>query len=241
MIERKFGRLEPNDRARESKYPASILLGSSSAKTVEKTLPIPFFGRKAYDQGSTNACVGYAASWEMSHYNSVPSGKIFDAKWLYHAAQDCDGDPSNNEHQDVGTYVFAAHIALSNLGHKLVNEDTPRLEAGIESFYWARTTDQIRTAIALSRPVNFGILWPESFNIPEKYNGEWWVGRDKNLGRIAGGHSILCIGSSDKRQAFRLINSWGNTYPLVWLPYSTFITLMNQGGEACVSVDRTGQ
>lgn len=46
--------------------------------------------------------------------------------------------------------------------------------------------------------------------------------REKNLG----GHAVLCTGYDDKRQAFRIKNSWGTGWKdkgYFWMPYS-FIT-----------------
>jgi len=70
-------------------------------------------------------------------------------------------------------------------------------------------------------------------------NSDWWI-REKQRPQdvVLGGHAVCLYGASDKRQAFRLKNSWGRSFPLVWLPYSRMEMLLRDQGEAVVAVDR---
>lgn len=232
-----FGRLIPKDRSYEAKYPVGKLLGASGAvKSVERTLIIPFGLRSFYDQKSYNACTGFAASWMMSIYNCIPQQK-YDALWLYHAGQENDNDPVTDPEADNGGYVWATFWALQHLGHKKLREANPDIRDGITAYYWAKSTDDVRAAIAIGRPVVIGVNWYEEFMAPLVYKGEYWIGKRPNLGKSLGGHAICIYGSSDKRQAHRLINSWGLSYPQVWLPYATFDRLMGEDGEAVIAID----
>ena len=68
---------------------------------------------------------------------------------------------------------------------------------------------------------------------------EWFIGRDRdNLGRMRGGHAVCLYGASDRRQAVKIVNSWGMAYPLVWLGYETLQRLLNEYGEATIVTDR---
>jgi hypothetical protein len=233
-----LGRLIPKDRSYEDKYPSNKLFGVLGAviKTVERNLIIPYALRTFYNQGGYNACVGFSTSWMMSIYNCIPQQK-YDALWLYHQAQLLDGDPETSPENDVGTYVWAAMYALQKLGHKKLKENNPDARDGIMSYYWATKTDDVRTAIALGRPVVIGINWYNEFMTPQLIRGEYWIGKSQ-MSSSLGGHAICVCGASDKRQAFKLINSWGLTYPQVWLPYIVFDKLMGEYGEACIAVDR---
>jgi hypothetical protein len=68
---------------------------------------------------------------------------------------------------------------------------------------------------------------------------EHWIGRpgwDKTA--LRGGHGPCLYGASDRRQAFRLKNSWGRSYPLVWLTYDAMGALLGRDGEAVLVTDR---
>jgi hypothetical protein len=232
-----FGRLIPKDRSYETKYPFGKLMGvSGTVKSVERTLTIPLGLRSFYDQKDNNACTGFSASWMMSIYNCVPQQK-YDALWLYHAGQINDGDPYTDPASDNGGYVWAVFWALQHLGHKKMREANPDIRDGIISYYWARSADDVRAAIAIGRPVVIGVNWYEEFMSPQYIRGEYWIGKHPDLRKSLGGHAICIYGASDKRQAFRLINTWGLVYPQVWLPYKIFDRLMSEDGEAVAAID----
>lgn len=253
MIEHKLGRLIPSDWSHVDKYPFQRL-GLADTQSVEKTLRVPPL-IKYYDQGDTNACVGYSSSWMMSIYNSYLSkkervqdknGKLisikYDALWLYRRACTIDGDPYNDPPNDLGAYIVSAMQVLWTEGHVRVldsgKKDVVDQDDGINSFYWCVTVDQIRTAISLDRPIVFGINWYEDFGGPERIGNDWWIGRqENNLGVSRGGHAICCYAASDKREAFKLRNSWGTIYPSAWIPYSLVEKLIQQQGEFCVAID----
>ena len=80
------------------------------------------------------------------------------------------------------------------------------------------------TVPAMPVPVTIGVSWYTNFDNPEKDNrGRWWIGRDKNLGSIRGGHCV-CLEPGDPSTpgaSEQDINSWHGFY--------------NQGAEgACV-------
>ena len=231
----KFGRLVPKDRNYEDVYSFTKAVAIPQSQPVERVLPLPGL-RSFYDQKTEGSCVGFATSWMMSIYNAYPQQK-YDARWLYRMAQQYDKDPNTVIGTDSGTYVWAAFWALQHYGHKKLTERHPDLNDGILSYYWGRNADNLRTAIALGRPVVLGIPWYESFSKPENINGEWWIGRYRNLGRMVGGHAICNYGASDKRQAGKLVQTWGYAYPPVWISYDVINRLMNENGEMVMAVD----
>jgi hypothetical protein len=98
--------------------------------------------------------------------------------------------------------------------------------------------DEIRTAIASGNPVTLGINWYVEMDDPVKVGSDWWIAKDKKLTTIRGGHAICCYGASDRRQAFKLVNSWGLAFPTVWIPYEVVQRLINEEGEGCLISDR---
>ncbi len=229
-----LGRIPPTDQTHELKYPLQMQWTSES---VERVLKLPYAYRPKMDQGTEGACVGYAASWAMSILNR----RYYDAFWLYKEAQKIDEWPG--EDYD-GTSVRAGMDVLRTVGHKLLHKHShghhPEVDYGILRNEWARSVDQIRTCIAGGTPVVLGVDWMENFDNPILKGREYWIG-EGDLGQVRGGHAICACGASDRRQAVKLVNSWGRDYPLVWVPYDTLQRLldgMSYPGEATVFTDR---
>ena len=50
-------------------------------------------------------------------------------------------------------------------------------------------------------------------------------------------YRLVCfMDASDKRQAFRTLNTWGPFYPPTWFPYAPVERLLAEQGEAVVLV-----
>jgi len=229
--------LSEGDTEHLDKYPIRQLLPTTVAK-VERNLSLPHHYRSKYDQGSEGACVGFSSSWMMSILNR----RFYDARWLYLEAQKVDDWPGENY---SGTSVRAGMEVLRSVGHKFLHnhdhEHAPLIEDGIHEYRWATTVDEVRTCIAAGVPVTLGVDWMSNFDAPvRKSNGSYWIG-EGDLGHVRGGHAICCYGASDRRQAVRLVNSWGKAYPLVYLPYTTLQRLLDgteYTGEAAIITDR---
>lgn len=209
----------------------------TSPAPVERflTLPNPEEYRPFYDQGTEGACVGFSCSWMMSILNR----RRYDATKLYREAQDCD------EYHDTppsdGTSVKAALDILRARGHWRYYAGLMRalnLRDGIAAYRWALTVDELRAAISQGTPFVLGINWYEAFDSPVFVKGGWSIGHQVNWGYVRGGHAICGYGASDKRQAFRLINTWGFDFPPVWIPYTAVQRLLNEDGEAAAVTDR---
>lgn len=212
------------------------LLQPATVAVVERflDLPNPDKYRPFYDQKAEGSCVGFSSSWMLSILNR----KRYDARKLYLEAQLT--DEYNDTPPAEGTSVKAAMDVLVARGawpwfaglQRLL-----RLSEGIAAVRWATTADELRTAISVGTPFVLGINWYAAFDSPVYKNG-WWIGQGADLGAIRGGHAICGYGASDKRQAFRLVNTWGLDYPPVWVPYPVVQRLINEEGEAAVVTDR---
>jgi hypothetical protein len=230
----KLGRIPPPDLKHEEKYPLRAIM-PRMVDRVERVLSMPSAYRPKYDQGEEGACTGFSASIQ----SSIRNHRYYDAFWLYNEAKKIDDWPGEDYE---GSSVRAALEVLLNVGHRRVFRGRsldPNPTEGIHAFRWAKTVDEVRTAISEGEPVVLGIDWPYDYYDPILIGREWWL--PPIDGRIAGGHAICCNGASDRRQAVKLVNSWGSSYPLVWLPYDDLQRLIDgleYPGEAAVVTDR---
>lgn len=257
MTPRPLGRVRgpETDRAVEL-YPFT----AAAPAHVERVLHLPSW-LDSHDQGREGSCVGHAVSLERAIVNTAelrvisPRGyRRYDPIVLWRAAKAIDEYPQTKPGDELGTSVRAAYevartIGLSRVrGMRLVNgtplpigEHKPDPIEGVQEYRWARTVDEIRAAIADELPVAIGVDWFTAFDTPTvKGNRERWLPEPPSLGRMRGGHSVALVGASDRRAAFRLVNSWGHTYPPVWMPYRTMEYLLGRRGEAALVTDRPG-
>lgn len=261
----RLGRFIPDDDDHVLKYPYSAVLDTTVA-TVEKVLVLPFW-HWLHDQGQEGSCVGHGSAMERAITNLIqnkllarlpPFTRRYDPLFIWNWAKAHDEWSETNPGDDNGTSVRAGYDCLRVVGPRRIktkgiaivngrpvvsdNCNTPDLSEGVEVTRWARTVDEMRTAISAGNPVVIGVNWYSNFDSPVGQSDvrkgvDYWIGQG-SLGRVRGGHCVCLYGASDKRQAFRLKNSWGRDYPLVWLPYGVMETLLGQDGEATLQSDR---
>lgn len=248
---RPLGRRIPTDFKHLDKHPTIL----SPVLNVERTLVLPSW-HWTHDQGKEGSCIGHGSVMERAITNTAQNVLLrylyptrrYDPISLWNQAKVIDEWPDTNPGDDNGTSVRAAYDVLRILGARKVksmrlsnNVPVPRgLEAwnlanGVVSNEWAAGVDQMRAAIASKTPVTIGVNWYEGFDTPQLVGNDWTVTK---YGKIRGGHCVCVYGASDKRQAFKFKNSWGKSYPLAWIPYGVMQRLLNEQGEACISVDR---
>ena len=234
-----LGRLVPPDFEHAQKYAYRGILAATVTQSVERTLALPRY-RDKYLQGTSNACVGFSNSWMMSILNR----RYYDAMWLWQRAKQIDGWSGNDGPNDNnGTYLRSGLDVLRVEGHRHLFRGVtrePDMNEGIKANRWAADVDEIRTAIADGTPVVLGINWYGTFSTPSQHAGRNWIGRGAPStwgSRPRLGHAICAYGASDRYQAFKLVNTWGN-WPLVYMPYETVEQLLSEDGEAAVVTDR---
>lgn len=243
-----LGRLEPTDWKHVEKYPFSAVIEEPHSPitiptgSFDRALSLPVYWRE-WDQGREGACVGFGTSMMMALTNRkqdpLHRQYRYNPMWLYREAQKVDEWPGENY---SGTSVRAACDVLRNIGHVRVlrGKDQPvSLSEGIDTNRWATGIDEIRAAIYSGLAVSIGINWYRDFDTPHTRNGELFIGQDNWLQTgIRGGHCVCIYRMSDRRNAFRILNSWGASYPPVWFPYDVIKALLMQDGEAAVITDR---
>lgn len=237
---RGMGRKIPKDFAHVTRNRVRTLFDDTVA-TVEKTLDVPLQYVPWYDQGAVGACTGFSGSWMMSILNR----RKYVAMKLYGRAQEIDEFPETPPEE--GSSVYAMTQVLLTEGHWRFFRGIEKLigfNEGIAAVRWATTVDELRTIVAKGVPFVLGINWYEEFFSPQYVRttkgineGEWWIGKNP-WGSVAGGHAICGFAASDRRQAFRLVNTWGHDYPRPWISYDSVQRLIDEQGEAAVVTDR---
>lgn len=257
-----LGRVVPPDFEHVDKYPLRAL-SVATPSSVERVLKLPGW-HKTHDQVQQGSCVGHGSAMERAIENTaqnflaklVKPSRRYDPISLWDAAKLVDGDPDTNPGDNNGTFVRSAYDVLRDQGARRVHAmkvegDRPvpvglrdwDLTEGVEANRWATTVDEIRLAIDAGQAVTIGVNWYAGFDTPVaapaaasafRFN-EWVISA---TGPIRGGHCVCLYGASDRRQAFKLKNSWGPDYPLVWISYRDVERLLNEDGEAAIVTDR---
>lgn len=223
--------------------------GSERLLNVQRTADY----RRHYDQGRDGACVGFSQSWDQSILNRTR----YDALWLYRTAQAI--DEWDDTPPEEGTSLRAGFDVLRQIGHRQFWGGRARNESlhhGISANRWTTNVDEVRATIWAGVPANLGIWWYRQFSNPAQLprlddagrpvvafgieRFDWWIGRlNVQWGPRDGGHAISIVGFDDRREAFALRNTWGDSYPfLVWLPYASYERLMDEDGETGIVTDR---
>lgn len=256
MSQRPLGRMrdEETDRAEEL-FPFT----APTPERVERILTVPGW-RGSHDQGREGSCVGHAVAIERAITNraelvaaGVRRTVRYDPIAIWRAAKSIDEWSFTKPEDENGTSVRAAYEIARTRGLVPVRSmrvvagkpiavltgsgPDPDPAAGVLEYRWARTVDALRAAIAGGTPVAIGVDWHTGFDTPTTKGREAWLPLIANAGRSRGGHSVTLYGASDRREAFRLVNSWGRGYPLVWLPYATMEYLLGRRGEAALVTD----
>jgi hypothetical protein len=206
---------DPRDRH----YPMRRALEPKVAKEVTSKV---WDTDTVLDQGSTPQCVAY--SWTgfllaapREHSLKVLGGPSF-PQALYFAAQKNDEFPG--EDYD-GSSVRGGAKALG-------------LMSKIGEYIWATTADEARDFILTRGPIVLGTDWHVEMYHPDPQ------GYLKPEGAIDGGHAYLAIGFSRRRDAFRIMNSWGISWGergRAWLKRADLQQLLERDGEACSALE----
>jgi hypothetical protein len=237
-----FGRLEPTEEHTElhsTLYSWNQYLPLITA-SVERELPYDPLFVTWFNQGNKNACVGASTAQYMAVMNSL-QGTIFHYDWWKHYCKACEIDGNNETScaRDIGTFIWAGMDVLRKFGAYLFSADW-KVEHGISNYYWCQNADDMRTAISIGRPLQFGLPWFREWMTPIIKNGERWLPPRNQWKTLGGGHAIASFQVSDMRQGLKLTNTWGDNYAPVWVSYDDINYLLKErGGECAVGVDIT--
>jgi hypothetical protein len=172
--------------------------------------------RGHYDQGDTSQCVAY--SWVRWLTTSPVVNRPLPFQELYDQCQRIDEWPG--EDYD-GTSVRAGAKVLKQRG--LVSE-----------YRWAFDVETVIDHVLAKGPVVLGTDWTHGMMWPDK------TGFIKPIGQVIGGHAYTVIGATRRKQAARIINSWGRDWGengRAWIAFEDLDKLVKAQGEACVAME----
>lgn len=179
-------------------------------------------GKPILNQGEFPHCVAYAwKQWLTA--SPIRQGHQVDTVEVYNQAQLIDEWPG--EDYD-GTSVRAGAKILQQRGF-------------ISNYLWAASMEEIKQWILTKGPVVIGSNWYSSMSQPlwSDYDGleGYWI---KPEGNLDGGHAWTIVGFSLNRHAFRMLNSWGDSWGQhgkAWIAEEHVAQLLLEQGEACTS------
>lgn len=225
FADRPLGYRPSPDKKHYDKFPARL----ADVNPLEEDRP--FFRNwkigVRYDQGVEGACAGMATAAWASSFDAIDDGKSrqFDAFWAYKEAQKIDEWPGEDYN---GTSIRAVLEIGRTVGYPI--KDEPQSRVLVKEYRWAMDPNDVLDWIAHRGPAIFGMNWYETYDAPvsHPFNGgktrkQFFIG-EGDLGNIRGGHAIIANGYYRNRYGnewIRFQNSWGFSYPLVWLPRAT--------------------
>lgn len=179
------------------------------------------------DQGSDGACVGFAVSHELAARPSVVAvTNKFAKEKVYWEAQKIDEWAGGAYPGAVPFYEGTSVLAGVKVAHKL---------GAMDSYRWSFNMDDLLLGLSYAGPAVLGLNWYSGMFEPDDR------GFIHRTGQVEGGHAILAIGHSIKKQAVRLHNSWGKSWGdggRAWISYTDLRRLLAEAGEACFFVGR---
>ena len=159
------------------------------------------------------------------------AGRRYNPLDVWNEAKKIDEWPDTNPGDDNGTSVRAGYDVCRDKG--LVRVTAMRMgpdgvpvpyrprprsrDEGVQRNRWARSSDEIRTAVAGGLPVAIGVNWYSNFDRPVAKPSpdggfDHWIG-EGDLGKVRGGHSVCIYGASDARQAIQAEEQLGPRLP----------------------------
>jgi hypothetical protein len=211
---------------RSLRYAVGVL-PKTAFRSVDWTRRAPIF-----DQGSVGSCTGNAAaglvgtdclartgltSVEVSG-NVLPVNEAL-AVHLYGLATQLDEWPGAYPPDDTGSSGLGAAKALVQLGLAT-------------SYQHAFSIDALKSALQ-SGPVMVGTVWLESM-FDAGSNGVLTVDRGS---RVVGGHEYVISAYDASHRAYRIDNSWGESWGVrgsAWITQADLAWLLSQDGDVTV-------
>lgn len=170
---------------------------------------------------------GGCVSWTLSYDLDAPPKRVLgqdDASALerYFRIQDRD-EWAGSERPGAVPQMSGSSMRAG--GDQLIAEGHYSRYDWADPYDPVKALRQVQLTLAWRGPVPLGTNWYEGMNWPDP------DGFIHPTGRYLGGHSILMVGISLRRQAVRLKQSWG-PMPLLHLSFHDLTRLLDEEGEA---------
>ncbi len=190
------------------------------------------------DQGGQGSCVGWAVGYAARSYYArsreggpVDAAGVVSPAYIYNSIRDPRGDcDAGSSISDALKLLQRGAVSLADYPYSERSCDRPPAAvasratrfriSGYGRFRDHRRLDDVKAELAKGNPVIFGARYSASFH---KLRGEA-VYRGGGA-EDDGGHATTLVGYDDRRQAFKLINSWGTGWGqggFGWIDYGTW-------------------
>lgn len=207
-----------------------------------------------YNQGATNACVGFASVGGLGEYYARKRGwnQRFSPRYLWNIGRHMEGTLNQN----VGMMLTDGQKILDNYGmlpeqafpfpvldpqqdpdtfQKLLTErPNSKLIAEAKKYRFSqgwKTVDSVsamRTSLAKGKPVVFGIA---VFSNISETGPDGLIPMPGPNDQFMGGHAVVAVGYDNTRRVIILRNSWGSGWGengYGYLPYDFFRGVVDQ-------------
>jgi hypothetical protein len=205
-------------------------------------------------QGRQNSCVGWAVAYALKTYQerleggydvvrdgAIDQTRVFSPAFIYNQInQGRDGgsmfrDALNLVHeQGVASWADMPYDPSDYLRRPSADARARATRFRID--HWrqinGQDTVEVKSHVNAGYPVLIGASIDEGFE-SMRASAIW----NSSGGRVLGGHAMVVVGYDDGRQAFKLLNSWGQDWGdrgYGWLSYTHFGRVVN---EAYVAKD----
>ncbi len=179
------------------------------------------------DQGQQSSCTAWATGYAMRSYyegrrrnwNFSSPRQIISPAYIYNRLHDfrgsCDTGTSISDALDLlksdGAPTLAAYPYLENDCARPPNSDLARGVSEFRISGWSavdnKKLDDAKGQLARGNPVVFGMEVSDQF---ENLTGPSIY--DDTASPRTGGHAMVLVGYSERRQAFKVMNSWGTQW-----------------------------
>jgi C1A family cysteine protease len=197
----------------------------------------PWCGPKK-DQLQMGACTAFTGTGNLEYLASRFRNEhlVLSPIMLYYLSRGLDGTLAEGDCGSTGRSICRA---MNKFGVCLESEDsydasklsvaptTEQLADALSyrpgSYHSLGTVSDIRSCLASGYPSMLGFVVYQSFESEETANSGIMRVPDKTKEAMLGGHEVLAIGYSDVRQAFKIRNSWGESWGdkgNFWMPYT---------------------
>jgi hypothetical protein len=180
-------------------------------------------------ESCTGWAVGYAA---RSYYAATVEGRnvrkwdnVPSPSYIYNSIRDPQDCASGSEIPQALSLLFKGSLSVDEFDAECriptAAERARATDFKIKNWFAVdpKRIDDVKGQLALGNPVIFGMQVGKKF---EEHRGK---GIYKGESKTESGHAMTVIGYDDRRQAFRIINSWGTLWGdkgFGWIDYDVF-------------------
>ncbi|NIF06668.1 C1 family peptidase [Chryseobacterium sp. Tr-659] len=205
-------------------------------ESAKKALPGSYFiaGTPIGDQGSEGSCVGWATTYAAAsslelNFKGVNSARS--PEYVFNqikVSNDCQGSyvkDALNLLKNQGACSWT-EMPYTDTGCSTLPNAAQKLAASTHKLTNWATVDNtdiagVKTLLSMDLPVVIAVTVDASFDNMKNTNWIW----KSHSGAVRGGHAICVVGYDDTKKAFKVQNSWGNSWGdngYFWIDYTFF-------------------